>query len=77
MTDWQKIVDRHSQAVWQTAYRLLGNREEAADCFQETFLGALELSRRERVGNFAALLRRLCICRAMDRLRKRLGRAGA
>ena len=76
MTDWEKIVGRHSGTVWQTAYRLLGDREEAADCFQETFLAALELSRREKVRNFSALLKRLCMFRAMDRLRKRMSRAG-
>lgn len=76
MTDWQKIVGRHSRTVWQTAYRLLGDREEAADCFQETFLAALELSRREKVRNFSALLKRLCTFRAMDRLRKRVRLAG-
>jgi len=76
MADWQTIVSRHSGPVWQTAYRLLGNREEASDCFQETFLTALELSRRQKVRNWPALLTRLCTCRAMDQLRKRLRGAG-
>jgi DNA-directed RNA polymerase specialized sigma24 family protein len=71
MTDWEKIVGRHGPAVWQTAYRLLGNREEAADCYGQTFLAALELSGRQKVRNYGGLLRCLCTCRAMDRLRKR------
>lgn len=69
--DWQKIVKRHGPAVWQTAYRLLGNDADAADCFQETFIGALGVSRRQRVRNFAALLIRLATARAIDRLRRR------
>ena len=72
MTDWQRIVGRHSGLVWRTAHRLLNSLEEAADCFQETFLAALELSRREDVRNWPGLLTRLCTCRAMDRLRSRL-----
>ena len=76
MTDWQKIVDRHGGAVWQTAYRLLGNHEEAADCWQETFLGALELSRRQEVRNWRAVLTRICTRRAVDQLRRRLRSVG-
>ena len=71
MIDWQLIVKKHGPAVWQTAYRLLGNYADAADCFQETFICALELSQRQRVRNFAALLARLATARAIDRLRRR------
>jgi RNA polymerase sigma-70 factor (ECF subfamily) len=69
--DWQKIVKSHGPAVWRTAYRLLGNETDAADCFQETFIGALEVSRRQRVRKFAALLIKLATARAIDRLRQR------
>jgi RNA polymerase sigma-70 factor (ECF subfamily) len=74
MTDWPTIVSRHSSEVWQAAYRLLGDREEAADCLQETFLEALEISRRQKVRHWRGLLKRLCTCRAVDRLRRRLRR---
>ncbi len=63
--DWQMIVKKHGPAVWQTAYRLLGNNTDAADCFQETFVSALEVSRRQRVRNFSALLVRLATTRAI------------
>jgi len=69
--DWQVIVKTHGPTVWQTAYRLLGNYEDTADCFQETFVCALEVSRRQRVRNFSALLVRLATSRAIDQLRKR------
>ena len=71
MIDWQLIVKKHGPGVWQTAYRLLGNYTDAADCFQETFICALELSQRQRVRNFPALLARLATARAIDRLRRR------
>ena len=74
MPDWQEIVSRHSPTVWRTAYRLLGNRAEAADCLQETFLAALEISRRQKVRNWPGLLIRLCTYRALDELRRRLRR---
>ena len=71
VTDWQSIVDKHGGLVWRAAYRLLGNGADAADCFQETFISALEVSRRQRVRNFPALLSRLVTTRAVDMLRKR------
>ena len=71
ITDWQLIVTKHGPAVWRTAYRLLGNDTEAADCFQEAFVSALEVSRRQRVRNFSALLARLAAAWATDRLRQR------
>ncbi len=69
--NWQAIVAEHGRAVWQTAYRLLGNRSDAADCFQETFLAALQVSRNERVHSISGLLVRLATTRAIDRLRQR------
>lgn len=61
----------HGPAVWQTAYRLLANHNDAADCFQETFLAAFEIAGREPVRNVPGLLVRLATTRAIDRLRQR------
>lgn len=69
--DWQLITEKYGPRVWQIAFRLLGNRSDAADCFQETFLGALEVSRRQRVRNIQGMLVRLATTRAIDRLRQR------
>ena len=74
VVDWKMIIKEHGPVVWQTAYRLLGNDADAADCFQETFICALELSRRQRVRNFPALLIRLATTRAIDQLRRRFRR---
>ncbi len=71
MPDWQEILRRDGPAVWRIAYRLLNNRADADECFQETFLAALELSRRQTVRNWPALLQRLAAARAVDRLRGR------
>jgi RNA polymerase sigma-70 factor (ECF subfamily) len=71
MPDWQEILDRDGKAVWQTAYRILGNRADADECFQEAFLAALEVARREQVQHWRGLLKRLAAVRAVDRLRQR------
>ncbi len=69
--DWQIIIEKHGPAVWQTAYRLLGDSDDAADCFQETFVCALEISQRQHVRSFSGLLTRLATTRAIDQLRRR------
>jgi RNA polymerase sigma-70 factor (ECF subfamily) len=74
MIDWDELMRREGSAVWRTAYRLLRNKADADECFQETFLGALELSKGQSVRNWPALLQRLATSRAIDRLRKRLRR---
>lgn len=76
VVDWQVVLEKYGPIVWQTTYRLLGNHADAADCFQEAFVGALEISRRQRVRNFPALLSRLATARAIDRLRQRVRRPG-
>ena len=75
MTDWREVARGYSWLVWQTVYRLLGNPEDAADCFQETFLAALHVSRRERVANWAGLLRQIATRKALDALRERSRRS--
>jgi RNA polymerase sigma-70 factor (ECF subfamily) len=76
MTDWDEIVRRHGPVVWQTAWRMLGNQADALDCYQKSFLDALELVRHETVRDWPAVLRRLATARALDLLRSRYRRAG-
>lgn len=71
MTDWSQIVRQHGPLVWRTAHRLVANEADAADCFQRTFLAALELTRRQPVRNWPALLKRLATARAVECLRRR------
>jgi RNA polymerase sigma-70 factor (ECF subfamily) len=71
MTDWEAILQHKGPAVWRTLWRLLGNRADADDCFQETFLAALQFSRAQSVRHWSALLQRLATARAVDRLRSR------
>ena len=74
MTDWREVVEQHGQVVWQTAYRLLGNHADASDCFQNVFLDAVRVARREPVHQWPALLRQMATARALDLLRDRYRR---
>jgi RNA polymerase sigma-70 factor (ECF subfamily) len=71
MSDWSAIVEQHGPLVWQTAYRLLNHDADTADCFQRTFLSALELSRKEPIRSWPGALKRLATARALERLRQR------
>ena len=71
MVDWDAIIDREGPAVWRTVRRLLAHRADAEECFQETFIAALELWRRQPVRSPRAALQRLATARAIDRLRQR------
>ena len=69
MPDWQVILSRDGPAAWRTAYRLLGNRADADECFQEACLAALDVCRRQPLRNWQALLVHLAASRSADRLR--------
>jgi RNA polymerase sigma-70 factor (ECF subfamily) len=71
MINWSQIVELHGPKVWKTAYCLLNNEADAADCFQSTFVAALKLARREAVRHWPALLKRLATMAALDCLRQR------
>jgi RNA polymerase sigma factor (sigma-70 family) len=71
MTNWSHIVQEHGGIVWRTVHRLLGNEADEADCFQRTFVSALDLSRHEAIRNWPPLLKRLATVRALECLRFR------
>ena len=69
--DWNAIVRDHGPAVFGSAWRILGQPADAEDVTQEVFLEAYRLHRAQTVHNWAGLLRRLAVCRALDRIRRR------
>jgi RNA polymerase sigma-70 factor (ECF subfamily) len=70
MTDWSQIVQQHGPMVWKTIRRLVNGEADGADCFQRTFVSALEVSRREAVRNWPGFLKRLATARALECLRQ-------
>jgi RNA polymerase sigma-70 factor (ECF subfamily) len=73
--DWDALVSREGPAVWRAVRRLVGNNADAEDVFQEVFVAAVEVSRREPVRQWKGLLLRLAHARAIDRLRAKYRRA--
>jgi RNA polymerase sigma-70 factor, ECF subfamily len=71
MTDWDTLVAQEGPTVWRILWKLLGNRSDVEECFQETFVTAVELSRRDAVTYWPAVLVRMATTRGMDRLRSR------
>lgn len=71
MTNWPEVIRDCGPVVWRTAYRLLGHDADTADCFQQTFLAAVELEAAEPVRSWPAVLKRIATTRAMDQLRTR------
>ena len=74
MTDWALVVREYGPVVWRTACRLLTREADAADCFQNAFVSAVEVAAGEPVRNWPALLRRLATARALEILRSRYRR---
>ena len=65
------VVREYGPVVWRTAYRLLTREADAADCFQRTFLAAVEFDADEPVRNWPAMLKRIATARALEQLRCR------
>lgn len=76
MIDWEGILARDGPAAWLTAWRVLGNRADADDVLQETFVAAFEYARNHPVPYWRGLLQRLATARAVDRLRQKIRRRG-
>jgi RNA polymerase sigma-70 factor, ECF subfamily len=69
--DWNAIVRDHGPAVFGAAWRIVGQAADAEDVTQEVFMQAYRLHRGQTVRSWPALLRRLAVCRALDRVRRR------
>jgi RNA polymerase sigma-70 factor (ECF subfamily) len=66
------LVERHSIRLFQMAYRMTGNEQDAEDVVQETFLRAYkQLNRFESRAGFGTWLHRIAANCSVDFLRKR------
>jgi len=69
---FQLLVEQHGGSVFRLAYRLTGNRQDAEDVVQETFLRAYrELPRFESRANFGTWLYRIASNCSIDFMRSR------
>lgn len=69
MHDWKEVRQQFGNVVFRAAFRILKRHDQALDCYQEVFLEAFERYRIKAVLNWSALLRRVAVHRALDRLR--------
>ena len=66
------LVDRHSRSVFQLAYRMTGNEQDAEDVVQETFLRAFRnLKRYESRSQFSTWIYRIAANYSLDLMRTR------
>lgn len=71
---WLSLVRRHEKRVYNLAYRMTGNRQDALDLMQEAFLAVYRnLPNYRAEGAFAAWLLRIVANRSVDFLRRRRG----
>ena len=69
---FEQLVYRHDRDILRLAFHMLGNREEAREVFQDTFLKAYRsLGRFRSESSFYTWIYRIATNVALDRLRKR------
>jgi RNA polymerase sigma-70 factor (ECF subfamily) len=74
-TAFGELMARHERRIYGLCFRILGNREDAEDATQETFIGALRRAGGFRgEAAFSTWLYRIAVNAATDQVRRR-GRA--
>lgn len=70
MRTFEELVEAHGREIYAYALRLTGDRDEADDLFQETFLGAFRAFARARDEHLRAWLYRIATNKAIDARRR-------
>ncbi|MBN9375242.1 MAG: sigma-70 family RNA polymerase sigma factor, partial [Cellulomonas sp.] len=68
---WEEIVREHSARVYRLAYRLTGNRHDAEDLTQETFVRVFRSLDSYVPGTFEGWLHRITTNLFLDQARRR------
>lgn len=71
MRTFGELLERYEREIFAYALRLCGDRDEADDLYQDTFLAAFRAWPPPRTGNERAWLYRIATNRAIDRARRR------
>lgn len=69
---FESLVRAHQDRIYNLAYRLTGNREDATDAAQEAFIRAFQaLPRFRQASTFSTWLYRIAVNAALDLVRRR------
>lgn len=68
---FNQLVEQYQELVYNVAYRMLGDRDSAADVTQDAFLSAYRALAQYRGGSFRAWLLRIATNGCYDQLRAR------
>lgn len=68
--DWDCIVRQNAAGVVNAALRVLGNAADAQDVAQDVFVEAFQRWTATTNHRWSGLLRKMAVCRALDRLRR-------
>ena len=74
---YNRLVLHYQQAVYNVAYRIMGEAQSAEDATQEAFISAYKALNRFRGGSFKAWLMRITTNACYDELRRRKRRPQA
>ena len=68
---FNRLVLKYQEAVYNVAYRIMGEPQSAEDATQEAFISAYKALKRFRGGNFKSWLMRIATNACYDELRRR------
>ncbi|AHW63754.1 ECF-family sigma factor E [Corynebacterium glyciniphilum AJ 3170] len=68
---WSELVEEHADSVYRLAYRLSGDRQDAEDLTQDTFMRAFRSLKSYRPGTFSGWLHRITTNLFLDMVRHR------
>lgn len=71
MPSWAELVEEHADSVYRLAYRLSGDRQDAEDLTQDTFMRAFRSLKSYRPGTFSGWLHRITTNLFLDMVRHR------
>lgn len=71
MPSWDELVRQHADRVYRLAYRLSGNRHDAEDLTQETFIRVFRSLQNYQPGTFEGWLHRITTNLFLDLVRRR------
>lgn len=69
--NWHELVESTGPVVYGIAWRILGHPQDAEDTVQDVFFEVHRLWSTRQAQDWRAVLRRMAVCRALDRVRQR------